>query len=530
MANDIIIHSSEFLKIIRKTDGFYIESYKSGMSIEQFNNIISQLPDIKITSFMVIKNAILFAPKPLEKFGEVKERINVEVSSDGLKAYIKLSVSPKEFNGDAKLNLIKEILDKLKAEGIIFGIKSEVLVNELISDKQILVAEGTPPENGEDSVIKMYEVKEVKPEVKEDGKVDHYELSLINRVITGEWLGERKDPTTGIQGRSVRGTVIPATPGKKYPILYDRSTVREEYKDGITTLYALRNGAIHYDGDKVSVSNHLEILGDVDFKVGNIDFDGYLTVKGTVEDNFSVEATKDIEILGEFGIGSVREVISKQGSISIKGGIAGKNKAVIKSKKDIYTKFISDVTIICEGSVHVGFYCINSNITAKEVILDSPKGQIIGGNIQAEIKVVSSIIGSQSEKKTLISVKGFNRNAIKARLEELISEIESLKNEMIKLKQEISTFASITQITESQKHKYTSLQNEFFKIKDKIRDLENDKKSMANALRTRGEGEITITKKVYPGVVLEIKNIIKEIENVMSNSSFFIQDGEIKQI
>ncbi len=530
MSNDIIIHSSEFLKIIRRVDGFYIESYKTGMSIEQFNNIISQLPDIKITSFMSIKNAILFAPKPLEKFGDVKERINIEVSSDGLKAYVKLSVSPKELSGDTKLNLIKEIMDKLKAEGIIFGIKSDVLINKLQSDKPILIAEGIPPENGEDSVFKMYEMKEVKPEIKEDGKVDHYELSLINRVTMGEWLGERKDPTEGSAGRSVRGSVIPATPGKKYPILYDRNTVREEYKNGITTLYALRNGAIHFDGDKVSVSNHLEIIGDVDFKVGNINFDGFLTIKGTVEDNFSVEATKDIEILGEFGIGSVKEVISRQGSISIKGGIAGKNKSVIKSKKDIYTKFVSDATIICEGSVHIGFYCINSSITAKEVILDSPKGQIIGGNIQAEIRVVSSIIGSQSEKKTLISVKGFSRNAIKARLEELIGEIESFKNEMSKLKQEISVFSGITHDTEEQKKKYLSLQDEFFKIKDKIRDLESDKKSMSNALRTKGEGEITITKKAYPGVILEIKNITKEIGVVISNSSFFIQDGEIKQI
>lgn len=529
MLKDSIIHSSEYIKILRKADRFYIESYKTGMSIEQFNNIISQHSDIKITSFMAIKNAILFAPRPLEKFGEIRERINVEVSSDGLKAYIKLFVPPTELVGDAKIDLIKEIMDKLKAEGIIFGIKSEVFVGDLVRDKQILIAEGIPPVNGEDSVIKMYEIKEVKPEVKEDGKVDHYNLNLINRVAIGEWLGERKDPTPGIPGRSVKGTIIAATAGKMFPILYDRATVREEYKDGVTTLYALRNGAVHYEGDKISVSNHLEIVGDVDFKVGNIDFDGFLTVLGTVEDNFSIEATKDIEILSEFGIGSVKEVISKQGSISIMGGVAGKNKAVIKAKKDIYTKFVSDATIICEGSVHVGFYCINSNIIAKEVILDSPKGQIIGGSIQAEIRVVSSIIGSQNEKRTLISVKGFSRNIMKARLEELISEIESMKNELVKLKQKILVITNATHNTEDQRNKYLTLQEEFFRIKDKIRELENDRKIMSNALRTKGEGEITATKRVYPGVVLEIKNITKEIAVAISNSSFYLQDGQIKQ-
>ena len=51
--------------------------------------------------------------------------------------------------------------------------------------------------------------------------------------------------------------------------------------------------------------------------------------------------------------------------------------------------------------------------------------------------VVSSIIGSQNKKELLISVKGFSRNIMKARLEELISEIESMKNELAKLKQKI---------------------------------------------------------------------------------------------
>lgn len=530
MANDVIIHSSEFIKIIRKVDGFYIESYRTGMSIEQFNSIISQHPEIKISSFMAIKNAILFPPKPLEKFGEAKERITIDVSSDELKAYVKLCVPHTELIGDAKLNLIMEIMNRLKAEGIVFGVKSDVLVNELSNNKQILVAEGISPENGEDSIVKMYEMKEVKPEAKDDGKVDHYELSLINRVNTGDWLGERKDPTPGVPGRSVRGMIIPSRQGKKYPIIYDKNSVREEYKDGVTTLYALRNGAVHYDGEKISVSNHLEIIGDVDFKVGNIDFDGYLTVKGTVDDNFSIEASKDIEILGEYGIGSVREVVSKQGSISIKGGIAGKNKAVIKSKRDLYTKFVSDATIICEGSVHIGFYCLNSNITAKEVILDSPKGQIIGGYIQAEIKVMSSIIGSPSEKKTIISVRGFDRNSIKARLEALISEIESLKNDLAKAKLEISSYSNTMQFTDELRREYTNVFNNLFKIKDMIRDCENEKKLMVNALRTKGEGEITIMKKAYPGVVLEIKDVKKEISEHVISSSFFIQDGEIKQI
>ncbi len=530
MARDEIIYSSEFLKIIRIENDFFIESYKKGMSINEFNEIISKHPNIKIVSFLAIKNAILFAPKPMEKFGELKERISVIVSKDELKAYIKLSVPENELIGDSKLKLAKEIMEKLKENGIVFGIKNDVLVGELCNNKQILVAEGMPPENGEDSVIRMYEFKEIKPEIKENGKVDYYELSLINKVQAGDWLGEKIDPTPGVPGRTVMGKVIEPIPGKNHLLEYDKNSVGEKYENGITTLYALRSGAVHYEGDKISVSNHLEIPGDVDFRVGNIDFDGYVTIKGTVEDNFIVRATKDIEILGEFGIGSVREIKSTNGSISIRGGIAGKNKAVIKCKGDLYTKFVSDATIICEGSVYIGVYCINSNITAKEVIVDSPIGRIIGGNIQAEIRVVSSILGSSSESKTAISVRGFDRDGLKEKLETIISEIEDMKNEMEKLKQEISQLSLNAKLTETERNRLMSVQSEFFSIKDKIKELENNKKTITKALRAKGEGEVTILKRAYPGVVLEIKNNLKRIDSPILTTSFFIQNGELRQL
>ncbi|WP_265445957.1 DUF342 domain-containing protein [Acetivibrio straminisolvens] len=530
MAQDIVVYLSDYISIIKKPDGFYIESYKKGMSVDEFNKVIGQHPEIKITSFMAIKNAILFAPKPPVKFGEAKERISIELSSDELKAYIRLCVEEWEFSGDAKVKLLEEVEKTLEKAGVVFGIKHDVLLDELCNNRQILIAEGIPPEHGEDSVIKMYEIKKATPEIKEDGKVDHYELNLINKVKVGDWLGERIDPTPGTMGKSVKGEPIPAIPGKNHPLHYDKKSVREEHKDGVTYLYALKSGAVHYEGDKISVSNHLEIDGDVDFKTGNIDFDGFVSIKGTVADGFSVVSTQDIEILGVYGIGSIKEVVSRKGSVYIKGGIAGKNKAVIKAKKDIYSKYISDATVTCEGSLHVGLYCINSNITAREIIIDSPKGQISGGNIQCEAKVLSPILGSPSEKRTLISVKGFNRNTLKERLEEVIKSIEALKNELVKVKVEAEAYFNSEEQMKSGSLKAEDIKQRFYKIKEQLKELEEEKKTIADVLRTKGEGEISILKKAYPGVVIEIKNVIKEIDRPIINTTFYIQDGYIKDV
>jgi uncharacterized protein (DUF342 family) len=524
-----VIYIDQFIKITKENEEFFIESFAKGMTMDAFNQIIARYSQMQITSFMAVKSAVLFSPAKKTKFAEVKERVVAEISDDGLKAYITLFVSDAESNSCKNMELIKEILKKLSEIGVVFGIKQDILLGALPNQTKILIAEGVEPVNGEDSVIKMYEIREPKPNISDNGNVNHYELSLINHVKEGAWLGERIDPTSGTPGKSVRGALIIAMPGKKYPLFYDKISVRECYEGGVTRLYSLRSGAVNYIGDKISVSNHLEIPENVDFRTGNIDFDGFLTVKGSVEDNFTVFADKDIEILGVYGVGSIKEIVSREGSVYIKGGIAGKNKAVIRSQRDIYTKFVSDAIIICEGQVHIGLYCINSTIIAKEVIVDSPKGQIIGGNIQAEYKVVATVIGSPSEAKTQISVKGFNRTTLKESFEKMELEIQKLKDDMLKAKQEMSLYP-VSSLTGEQMLALERVKERYFDIKSRLKYNEDEKKATINYLRTKGEGEITVLKKVYPNTIIDIKRCVKEIKEVKLNATFYYSNDDINEI
>lgn len=525
-----VIYSSEYISILKMKDGFYIQSFRKGMTLEQFNRIILEHPEIKVTSIMAVRNALVNAPRAPELFAEKKERITVELSEDELRAFVTLCVEEKELSSSGRADLFKEVLRKLKEIGVTYGIKNNVILSKMVNNTPVLVAEGNAPVNGDDSRIRMYELKEAKPEAKEDGNVDHYELNLINRVAVGEWLGEKTDPTEGFPGKTVKGSILLPVPGKDLPLFYDRNTVREVYREGVTTLFSMANGAVHYDGEKISVSNHLEISGNIDFKTGNIDFDGFLTVKGTIEDSFSVAASKDIEILGDYGIGGVRDINSNGGSIFIKGGIAGNNRAVIRSKKNIYTKFVADATIICDGSLHIGFYCLNSNIKAKEVILDSPKGQIIGGNIEAEIRVIASTIGSTSEKRTVITVSGFDRRQLKLSLDNTVAEIETLKLQLAKAKMEVSVYSNAYGLSREQKVVYEEIRDKYFEIRDNVKQLEEERKTLSGYLRAHGEGEISILKKVYPNTTLEIKKIVKEVTIPIISTSYYVQDREMKEL
>lgn len=521
-----IIYSSEHIVLTRRVDGFYIESFKPGMMLDQFNKVMEKHPEIRITSFVAIRNALAVAPVHPVKFGEAKERVTVEVSPDEMRACVTLCVRDEELQGDMRKQIVQEVLDTLRIQGVVFGIKTDLLAGALCNQKQILVAEGIAPVPGEDSIVTMYEMKEAKPTIQENGQVNHYEMNLINMVKEGDWLGERLEPGAGIPGTSVRGREISAAEGRRLPLVYDASSVREVQEGQKTVLYATRRGAVHYEGDRISVSNHLEINSNVDFKTGNIVFDGYLTVKGTIEDNFSISADMDIEILGDYGVGSVKDIVSREGSIYIKGGIAGKNRAVIKSKKDIFTKYVADATIICEGSVHIGFYCLNSNIIAREVILDSPRGQIIGGSIQAHVKVVSSVIGNSGEKRTLITVKGFDREEMKVRLDRIQDYIEQYKGALAKAKLELSMQQTQQGRGQSGEDK---ARDAFIQIKNNLKLMEEERKITLNALRTHGEGAVTVLKRIYPNTRIEIKKTSKEIQKELLGTTFYVYNGEIKE-
>lgn len=528
---DEIIYSSEYICIRKKDDGFYIQSFRKGFPLEQFNKIISKNPEIKISSIITIRNALLNAPvlQP-QKFADLAERVKIELSDDELKAYITLCVSEDELKSEHQADLFREIVLKLKQEGITYGVKKEVLLGSMQNNTKILVAEGIPPVNGIDSEVKMYKLKDIKPKTQEDGNVNHYELDLINKVTVGEWLGEKTFPTEGIPGKTVKGSILKALPGKNIPLLYDKKTVTEVVENGKSVLYSRINGAVHYTGDRISVSNHLEIDGNVDFKTGNINFDGYLTIKGTVEDSFSVVASKDIEILSDYGIGSVKEIRSNDGSVFIRGGIAGNNKAAIYSKKNVYTKFVSDAKIECEGSVHIGFYCLNSTIKAKEVILDSPRGQIIGGNIDAEIRVVASTIGSPAEKRTFINVSGFDRAALTENYNKLCNDMEMLRNKLAKAKAEVSVYGDTSLLTPEQTKVYDGIKENYFRIKDMLKKCEEDYKVIRGYLKTHGEGEVVVLKKIYPNTQLVIKKVVKEITAPVISTTFFIQDMELREL
>jgi uncharacterized protein (DUF342 family) len=521
------VYKDNHIEITESDNMFYIESFKNGMTPDKFKDIMGRLPLIKITSFFALRTALLKAPHAPILFGERKERIITEISGDGLKAYITLNIPEEEFKPENRKKLIEEVLGVLAKERIVYGVKSEVLNSGLVPFEKILIAEGVAAVNGEDAKIRRYEIEGPKPQVVDDGRVNHYELNLINHVKKGDWLGDRKDPTPGIPGKTVTGKVIKAIDGRMFPLLYDRLSVREEYKDGITTLYAKKSGAVLYKGDRVTVYDYMEVKGDVDFRTGNVDFEGFLSVKGTVKDNFIVAADRDVEIMGEYGVGAARKIESRDGNIYIRGGIAGKNKASIRCTRNLYVKYLKDVDVECDGTVYIGFYAMNANIRAKQIIIESNRGRIIGGNITAEISVEAAEIGNIAETRTAITVTGFDRGELKGQLDDIKEKLADAKLRMTKIKQLLHIYSNSNLLTKEQKETHSKIMDNYATLKDIIRELEINRRDYSRYLKTPGEGAVIVKSKIYPKVKIQIRGCVEEVNKESLGYTYYYINHEL---
>lgn len=517
-----VIYKDEFLSITEENKDVFVETFSKGFPSDQLASILAQHPEIGITSLSTLRNSIMTAPAPSKKIGELKERIHVDIDPSGLTASVSFNLSSDELALDNRDNLKKEVAALIKNNNIQYGVTFDALDGELVQGKRYTIAVGTAAINGTDAIIKMYELLESKPEVRKDGKVDFYELKLINRVNPGDWLGERIEATAGIPGKTVCGEEIKPEKGKTAVLNYDKNSITEVSTPVKTVLYSRLCGAVNFTTGKISVSNHLEINGDVGVSTGNVKFDGFLTIKGTILDGFSVEATKDIEINGPYGLGNIKSLVSTGGSIFIKGGIAARERVEVRAAKHIFVKFADNSNIICGGTAHIGYYSLNSDIVARDVIFDSSNGQVIGGSIKSEIRVIVPFCGSDMERKTSIEVSGFNRQALVSRLDEVFHEIGMKKIEQQKLKVQGSEGSG--------NGTSSNPADKLFVLKDEIKMLEEERKNIASYLKTKGDGEISVTRHLYPNCTIILGGMQAEIPSESIIATFYLKDGEIKLV
>lgn len=521
----MIVYTNEFLEISEENGKVYITTLKSGFPLKDFDGILRCFPRIKLTNFALLKDVLLKVTDQPVEIGQWLPNIDIEISKDkmtvSLYVHETLEILRKD-HGD----LLAQIKQLLSEHNVVQGVK-EVDFNKIIPGKAYVIAEGTPAIKGDDAKVTYLEIPERKPVIREDGKADYFDMNFIFEIKENDWLGEKIPAQPGIDGINVHGDILPAQMGKDVPLKYDKKSAYEIEEDGKIVVRSQNSGVVEQRQGLISVNRHLPIDGDIGVETGNIQFDGSISIRGTVHNGFSVIAKGDISIEALEGVTGAKLIKSIEGDIFIKGGIFGMGETQVDAGGSIFVKHVNDANLVAGKDIVIGSYTLGSNLHADSILVDERKGKIIGGRATAKNTIVTAISGNRLERRTELIIESINKQEGYEILQEKAALLKATQEETIQLTAQINQLVQIKdRLNENQKETLNKLKELLEVKKENALQIDNEIKKLMTDLRSSGKEEIVVVKEAYPGTYIQIGKK-SSLLSKMTNGKFLLEFGEL---
>ena len=451
--------------------------------------------------------------------------INIHISKDSMDASV--NISPPFFNKPwPTMEQIKKLLSE---KNVVYGIEESIISDMLsnhICNESVIVAKGLKPVAGKDGWIEIkIDLTSGNDKIDDLERVDYRERGLIVNVSKDDVLAVQFPPTNGTNGINVLNMPIEANPGKTAPFPNGNGTAVSE--DG-TMLLADTDGCLKRIDGKLTVSPELNVAGDVDFHVGNIDFVGAVCIRGAVKDGFQIAAGGDIEI---YEVVEGANVQSK-GDILIKGGIRGMNKANIAAAGKVEVRFVDQAIISAGTDIIVRDTVLHSDISAggSVFVAGGGKSQIAGGKTQATVEVSCSTLGSEMGTKTEVIV-GFSPT-FNLRRKELAASLISLQESIEKIDANLSflkKLESAQSLDDSKRALMISITKSKFQLQSQQKIATNEIEKIDQMIEiTRSQGIVRVKNICYAGVSITIRGFTYLVREPFKFCSFVFESGEIK--
>ena len=519
------IFKNEHFEIIVQNDKTYINTFKVGFQLKDFDQILRKLPRIKLTNFGTLKNALNIVSNTPQEFGDYLPSVEIEISKDKMQASIILRESLMSIR-DNKEELKMKINELMVQHNIVHG-ALPINLDQASPGKSILIAQGTPPKKGDDAVITYLQLPERKPVIREDGKADYFDMNFIFEIKEGMWLGEKIPPTPGIPGTAVDGTIILPQPGKDAQLRYDRQSAYEVEEEGKIILRSRINGVLEHVQGLISVNRHLPINGDIGLETGNINFDGSVSVKGTVLSGYSIVAKGDISIEAPEGVSGAKLIRSVDGDVFIRGGIFGLGETVVEAGGNIFVKHVNEASLTAIGDITVGFYSMGSNLKASSINLDFRKGKIVGGTAVASKSITVAITGNRLERRTELIINSMNKQDVMLMIQERAATLKKLQEENGQIETTINRYVGIgSSLNTNQISAYEQAKQVLNRNRGIMESLDREIKKMMEDLRESGNEEIYVAKEANPGTYIQIGRKSTILTN-LKRGRFKIELGEL---
>ncbi len=456
----------------------------------------------------------------MAKGGEVR----VRVAADGTAAYI-VSTEATAVSPD-------DLAELLSAEGITYGIDAAALESaaEAISEpgsppQNMAVATGIEPKPGADGRIDFFVDVMTTPHYAVDkrGNVNFHEPNVINNVEEGKPLARLVAPEDGVPGRSVMDEAILAASGTPAKLRASKGVAESPDEPG---LYAAKlSGRPVYEAGELSVTETIEVE-TVDYSTGDIDFSGLVVIRGDVLDGFSVRGGRGIEIGGTVGSAT----LESDGLVMIRGGVAGHEKAVIRTGGDLSAHYIGGATVECGGDIVVANEIVNSQIRCLGRI-SIEKGVIMGGDTVALGGVDCKDLGSDLGTRTVVTagvhhVLEREGPGLSERIEELREDVSRLKTA---LGGALKDPATVRRMPAPRRRQLTQLAAEMKQATSARDEALGELKALQEA-QGSGRPVVRATGIVHPGCEVHLRGAVLTTKDAWNGPLSFVRNEGAKKV
>lgn len=458
-----------------------------------------------------------------EKPAPVDAGIEVRIVDEGMEAQVTLT-PPK--NGGAEVGA-KMIRAALKDRGVIYGILDramlEISMNKPYNAGGIVVAQGTPKQDGTDAVITENYPREIdiSPYQNSDGTVDFKRLSIVREITAGTVIAYQTPATEGTDGTNVRGETVKAKPGKPKTLSRGNNTVISE--DGLQ-LVAEKDGHLAFYGGHFNIDTTFTVEENVDNNTGNIKFSGDVLIKGDVREGYAIHSGGSVRVKGTVEGGSVYA----DGDICVDGGFNGMKHGELESGKGITSKFLQNCTVRAKGDIS-SEAVINSIVFCDgQLKVTKDKGVIVGGRCTVLYTVEAKVIGTDVNTPTQIVV-GLSPTILaeKQEVEKAIAEVEDSKDMLNKNLIYLERCAKMGKLSDKNLALQDSCNKQKLQIMVREATYRKRLETVTATIEEASAGSMVKAQTVYPSTKITIKSQSVITKNQQQRCIFRMEKGEL---
>lgn len=425
--------------------------------------------------------------------------------------------------GGGRMKGFDETLETIREKyGVIYGLDEQAVktaVERRLFQQRFAVAAGTLPQKGEDGrIVFLFNTQHsYAPKIVEDGSADYKNLNIFEHVTEGATLVTATPPGEGVEGYTVKGVRIAPQKGQEAKLPKGKNVRVSE--DG-RSLIAAKSGRVDYINGRVDVADVLKIPGDVDMSIGNIQFDGDISISGNVISGLSIEATGTIEV---WGYVEGATIIAGE-DIVLKNGMQGMDKGKLIAGRNIVARFMERCDIEAKGSIFSDYIVQSKVVACGSIVMKGKWGRILGGVVRAGREISANIVGSPSNELTVIELGASPELRVRC------NKMEAVRNQLKVQLDKINNVARVIP-SNSDSPDRQEMRQKLISAKEQLQLQYNDTvaeiEALTQKLSEHSGARLHVFKSIFPNVKVMIDSCYTTTKSAIEFATFLYRDGEV---